>query len=141
MDIVLILQIVVLLGSIFIGIRLGGIGVGYAGGIGVVILGLCLGMKPGGIPWDVILIIMSVIAAISAMQLAGGSPRGASACRPRRATRTDPRSGKCRWTAASARECGTCARRDRDGARGEGRRAPLRTGSPSRRRSPVWTTA
>ncbi len=54
------------------GIRLGGIGIGYAGGIGVVILGLCLGMKPGAIPWDVILIIMSVIAAISAMQLAGG---------------------------------------------------------------------
>ena len=29
-------------------------------------------MKPGNIPWDVILIIASVIAAISAMQLAGG---------------------------------------------------------------------
>ncbi|MEE3745171.1 anaerobic C4-dicarboxylate transporter [Campylobacter porcelli] len=72
MDFVLILQIVVLLGAIFVGIRLGGIGIGYAGGIGVVILGLCLGMKPGAIPWDVILIIMSVIAAISAMQLAGG---------------------------------------------------------------------
>ena len=72
MDLILILQIIVLLGAIFVGIRLGGIGVGYAGGIGVVILGLCLGMKPGGIPWDVILIIMSVIAAISAMQLAGG---------------------------------------------------------------------
>jgi len=66
------LQVVVLLGAIFVGIRLGGIGIGYAGGIGVVILGLCLGMKPGNIPWDVILIIMSVIAAISAMQLAGG---------------------------------------------------------------------
>ncbi|MDE7175360.1 MAG: anaerobic C4-dicarboxylate transporter [Helicobacter sp.] len=68
----LILQVIVLLGAIFVGIRLGGIGIGYAGGLGVVILGLCLGMKPGAIPWDVILIIMSVIAAISAMQLAGG---------------------------------------------------------------------
>lgn len=72
MDIMLILQIIVLLGAIFVGIRLGGIGIGYAGGLGVVILGLALGMKPGAIPWDVILIIMSVIAAISAMQLAGG---------------------------------------------------------------------
>ena len=72
MDIVLILQIIVLLGAIFLGIRLGGIAIGYAGGLGVVILGLLLGMKPGSIPWDVILIIMSVIAAISAMQLAGG---------------------------------------------------------------------
>ena len=72
MDIMVILQIIVLLGAIFVGVRLGGIGIGYAGGAGVLILGLCLGMKPGNIPWDVILIIASVIAAISAMQLAGG---------------------------------------------------------------------
>ena len=72
MDIMVILQIVVLLGAIFIGVRLGGIGIGYAGGAGVLVLGLCLGMKPGNISWDVILIIASVIAAISAMQLAGG---------------------------------------------------------------------
>ena len=72
MDLMLILQIVVLLAAIFFGVRLGGIGIGYAGGIGVLVLGLVCGMKPGAIPWDVILIIMSVIAAISAMQLAGG---------------------------------------------------------------------
>ena len=72
MDIILILQIIVLLGAIFLGVRLGGIGIGYAGGLGVLVLGICLGMKPGSIPWDVILIIASVIAAISAMQLAGG---------------------------------------------------------------------
>lgn len=69
---VLILQVAVLLGAIFIGIRLGGMAIGYAGGFGVVVLCLFLGMKPGTIPWDVILIIMSVIAAIAAMQLAGG---------------------------------------------------------------------
>ena len=72
MGIMLILQIIVLLGAIFLGVRLGGIGIGYAGGLGVLVLGICLGMKPGSIPWDVILIIASVIAAISAMQLAGG---------------------------------------------------------------------
>lgn len=72
MDIMLILQLIVLLGAIFLGVRLGGIGIGYAGGAGVLVLGLALGMKPGNIPWDVILIIASVIAAISAMQLAGG---------------------------------------------------------------------
>ena len=72
MDIMVILQIIVLLGAIFVGVRLGGIGIGYAGGLGVLVLGICLGMKPGSIPWDVILIIASVIAAISAMQLAGG---------------------------------------------------------------------
>lgn len=68
----IILQVVVLLGAIFLGIRLGGIAIGYAGGLGVIVLGLLLGMKPGAIPWDVILIIMAVIAAISAMQIAGG---------------------------------------------------------------------
>ena len=72
MDLMVILQIIVLLGAIYIGVRLGGIGIGYASGAGVLVLGLCLGMKPGNIPWDVILIIASVIAAISAMQLAGG---------------------------------------------------------------------
>lgn len=72
MDFMLILQVIVLLGAIFLGIRLGGIAIGYAGGLGVIVLGLCLGMKPGNIPWDVILIIMAVIAAISAMQIAGG---------------------------------------------------------------------
>lgn len=72
MDFMLILQIIVLLGAIYLGVRLGGIGIGYAGGAGVLVLGIFLGMKPGNIPWDVILIIASVIAAISCMQLAGG---------------------------------------------------------------------
>ncbi len=72
MSIMLILQLIVLLGAIFLGVRIGGIGIGYAGGLGVIVLSLVLGMTPGNIPWDVILIIMSVIAAISAMQAAGG---------------------------------------------------------------------
>lgn len=66
------IEIIVLLGTIFMGVKLGGIGIGYAGGLGVLILTLCLGLEPGSIPTDVILIIASVIAAISAMQVAGG---------------------------------------------------------------------
>ncbi|WP_218837444.1 anaerobic C4-dicarboxylate transporter family protein, partial [Campylobacter coli] len=72
MDIMIILQVIVLLGSIFIGIRLGGIAIGYAGGLGVVVLGLVLGMKPGNIPWVVLLIIAAAIAAISALLQASG---------------------------------------------------------------------
>lgn len=68
----LILEIAVVLGSIFLGARMGGIGIGYAGGLGVLVLCLFFGLKPGSIPIDVILIIMSVIAAIAAMQVAGG---------------------------------------------------------------------
>ena len=72
MDIFVIMQIIILLGAIFLGVKLGGMGIGYAGGLGVVALTLGMGMKPGQVPWDVILIIMSAIAAICALQLAGG---------------------------------------------------------------------
>jgi anaerobic C4-dicarboxylate transporter DcuA len=41
-------------------------------GLGVLVLAMVFGLKPGDIPIDVILIIMSVIAAIAAMQVAGG---------------------------------------------------------------------
>lgn len=72
MDILLILRLVVLFGVIFFGIRLGGMAIGYTGGLGVIILTVFLGMNAGAIPTDVILIIMSVIAAITALQKAGG---------------------------------------------------------------------
>ena len=74
MDIMLILQLIVLLGAIYLGVRLGGMGVGYAGGLGLIILTVLLGMetKMTYIPLDVILIIASVISAITAMQVAGG---------------------------------------------------------------------
>ena len=66
------LEVIVVLGAIYFGARLGSIGIGYAGGVGVLVLTLGLGLKLGSIPMDVILIIMSVIAAIGAMQVAGG---------------------------------------------------------------------
>ncbi len=74
MDIMVILQIIVLFGGIFLGIKIGGMGVGYAGGLGVIIMTLFLGMdtKMSYIPIDVILIIASVISAITALQVAGG---------------------------------------------------------------------
>ncbi|MCL1039019.1 anaerobic C4-dicarboxylate transporter [Shewanella submarina] len=65
------IELGVVLLSIFLGARLGGVAIGFAGGLGVMVLAL-LGVEPGNIPWDVILIIMSVISAISAMQMAGG---------------------------------------------------------------------
>ena len=92
MDAVLfILQTIVLFGAIFLGVRLGGIAIGFTAGIGVLLLGI-LGLKvqpfavmscsgdtakdcalsAGYIPFDVVGIIMTVIAAIAAMQVAGG---------------------------------------------------------------------
>lgn len=72
MEYLWILQLAVVLGAIYFGIRLGSIGIGYAGGVGVLILCVLLGMEAGNIPIEVILIIASVISAISAMQVAGG---------------------------------------------------------------------
>ncbi len=67
-----IVELVVVLVFIWAGARLGSIGIGFAGGMGVAVLALVFGLEPGDIPIDVILIIMSVIAAIAAMQVAGG---------------------------------------------------------------------
>ncbi len=67
-----IIELIVVLFFIWLGARLGSIGIGFAGGFGVLVLALVFGLKPGGIPIDVILIIMSVISAIAAMQVAGG---------------------------------------------------------------------
>ncbi|CZF83291.1 C4-dicarboxylate ABC transporter [Grimontia sp. AD028] len=67
-------ELFVVLAFIYLGARIGGIGIGLAGGAGVVALSLFLGMPTSQsyIPIDVILIIMSVITAIAAMQVAGG---------------------------------------------------------------------
>ena len=65
-------ELVIVLLAIYLGARLGGIGIGFAGGLGVLVLTLIFQIKPGAIPFDVIEIIMAVIAAIAAMQVAGG---------------------------------------------------------------------
>ncbi|MBA0036916.1 anaerobic C4-dicarboxylate transporter [Pantoea sp. BIGb0393] len=67
-----VVELVIVLLAIWLGARLGGIGIGFAGGLGVLALTLFCGLKPGAIPFDVIEIIMAVIAAIAAMQIAGG---------------------------------------------------------------------
>lgn len=60
-------ELAIVLLFIFIGARIGGIGIGLAGGAGVIALSLILGVptKQAFIPVDVILIIMSVITAIA----------------------------------------------------------------------------
>lgn len=64
-------EFAVVLAAIFLGARVGGIAIGFAGGLGVLVLA-ALGVSPGDLPLDVISIIISVITAIAAMQVAGG---------------------------------------------------------------------
>ena len=64
------LEIIVVLGAIFFGIRQGGIGIGLCGGLGLAILTLGFGLPMGSPPVDVILIIMTVVVAASALQAA-----------------------------------------------------------------------
>nr|WP_256478039.1 anaerobic C4-dicarboxylate transporter [Corynebacterium stercoris] len=67
------MQLVILFGAIVLGARMGSVAIGFAGGLGVLLLGLTgMPVTAEAIPFDVIGIIMCVIAAISAMQLAGG---------------------------------------------------------------------
>lgn len=68
----ILLQFAIVLALIFKGARVGGIGLGIYGMVGVFILVFVFGMKPGNLPIDVMLIIVSVITAAAALQAAGG---------------------------------------------------------------------
>ena len=68
----ILIQLFIVLSLIFIGARVGGIGLGIYGMVGVFILVFIFGLKPGNIPIDVMLIIVSVITATAALQAAGG---------------------------------------------------------------------
>ena len=66
------LQLIVVLAAIIIGARLGGIGLGVMGGLGLALLCFVFGLQPTAPPIDVMLMIVAVISAASCMQAAGG---------------------------------------------------------------------
>ena len=68
----LIVQLLIVLALIFIGARVGGIGLGIYGMLGVFILVYGFGLAPGTAPIDVMMIIVAVITAASALQASGG---------------------------------------------------------------------
>lgn len=68
----MLLQLFVVLLCIIIGARLGGIGLGVMGGLGVALLTFVFGLKPTSPPVDVMLMIAAVISAAACMQAAGG---------------------------------------------------------------------
>lgn len=68
----MLLQLLIVLIAIIIGARLGGIGLGVMGGIGLAFLIFVFGLQPTAPPIDVMLMIVAVISAASCMQAAGG---------------------------------------------------------------------
>ena len=68
----LLLQLFLVLACIVVGARLGGIGLGVMGGLGVALLVFVFGLEPTAPPIDVMLMIAAVISAASCMQAAGG---------------------------------------------------------------------
>jgi anaerobic C4-dicarboxylate transporter DcuA len=67
-----ILELLVVLGALAIGARVGGIGLGVWGGVGLAVLTFGFGAPPTSPPIDVMLIIIAVITAASVMEAAGG---------------------------------------------------------------------
>ncbi|WP_231554097.1 anaerobic C4-dicarboxylate transporter family protein, partial [Capnocytophaga canis] len=65
-------ELFVVLVAIFVGARVGGIGLGVFGMLGLAVLVFGFGLKPGNAPIDVMLIILSVITAAATLQAAGG---------------------------------------------------------------------
>jgi len=66
------IELLIVLLAIFVGARVGGIGLGIFGMMGLGILVFGFGLTPGNPPIDVMLIIVAVITAAATLQAAGG---------------------------------------------------------------------
>ena len=72
MSIEILLQFLVVMGALAIGARVGGIGLGVWGAVGLLVLTIVFGTPVTAPPVDVMLIIVAVIMAASTMEAAGG---------------------------------------------------------------------
>jgi anaerobic C4-dicarboxylate transporter DcuA len=66
------LELLVVLLAIFLGARIGGIGLGVMGALGLAVLVFVFGLQPSVPPVDVMLMIVAVVTAAGALQAAGG---------------------------------------------------------------------
>ncbi|HXJ73908.1 MAG TPA: anaerobic C4-dicarboxylate transporter family protein, partial [Candidatus Dormibacteraeota bacterium] len=72
MSIKLLLEFGVIIGALLMGARAGGVGLGLWGAVGLLVLVVGFGVPPGAIPGEVLIIVLTVIMAASAMEVAGG---------------------------------------------------------------------
>jgi len=68
----MILQLLIVLGALWVGSRYGSLALGAISGIGLALLVLGFGMKPGTPPTDVIYIIIAAVTCAGIMQASGG---------------------------------------------------------------------
>ena len=68
----MILQLLIVLGALWVGSRYGSLALGAISGIGLAILVFCFGLKPGTPPTDVIYIIIAAVTCAGIMQASGG---------------------------------------------------------------------
>ncbi len=66
------LQLAIVIMCILVGARIGGIGLGLMGGVGLAILSFLFGIQPTHPPINVMLMILAVVSAAACMQAAGG---------------------------------------------------------------------
>ena len=72
MSLLMILQLCIVLGALWLGSRYGSLALGAISGIGLAILVFGFGMKPGSPPTDVIYIIIAAVTCAGIMQASGG---------------------------------------------------------------------
>ena len=72
MDFVMILQLLIVLGALWVGSRYGSLALGAISGIGLALLVFGFGLKPGNPPTDVIYIIIAAVTCAGIMQASGG---------------------------------------------------------------------
>ncbi len=70
--VLLIVQLLIVLGALWLGSRYGSLALGAMAGVGLALLVFCFGMKPGTPPTDVIYIIIAAITCAGVMQASGG---------------------------------------------------------------------
>ena len=68
----MIVQLLIVLGALWIGSRYGSLALGAISGIGLAILVFCFGLKPGTPPTDVIYIIIAAVTCAGVLQSSGG---------------------------------------------------------------------
>lgn len=72
MAITMILQLLIVLGALWVGSRYGSLALGAISGIGLALLVFGFGLKPGSPPTDVIYIIIAAVTCAGIMQASGG---------------------------------------------------------------------